>query len=372
MGAVSVRPSKSVISVVLMVFVTVPGVVELTQTVRVQVAPAAIPRVGWVGLVQLMLLAPVVAVSVPPWQAAFFVAGVLVPPAFLLVIVTPVGRLSVIATLDRLVSEGAMILMVRRVFVPGRMLGVPNVLLPVIGRVEALTVIVAVLLAPALHTGVETLLTKVVPHAPPAAMLLLIDVAVGLVTLKVTVQLPEAGIVPLVSVTVLGEPVESLTTPGPQFVLSAGVAYSTNGEVRVSVMDTPVMAVVVAFVSLIVTREGFPAVMLVGENVFARVRAPVMFRAPLKLVGLVTCWSSCRLSAGMVFVRVCVPRVTGVVTVKVSRHWPGVKTVPAGMVPPVSVTELAVNVTVPPHCGEIGVPETVMLAGKGSVRLTLV
>ena len=144
-GTVSVRPSKSVTSVVLIVFVTVPGVVELTQTVRVQVAPAAIPRVGWIGLVQLMLLAPVVAVSVPPWQAAFFVAGVLVPPAFLLVIVTPVGRLSVMLTLDRLVSEGAVILMVRRVFVPGRMLGVPNDLLPVTGRVEAFTVKLAVI-----------------------------------------------------------------------------------------------------------------------------------------------------------------------------------------------------------------------------------
>ena len=171
------------------------------------------------------------------------------------------------------------------------------------GRAEALTIIVAVLLAPALHTAVAPW----TPHAPPApaAMLLLIDVAVGLVTLKVTVQLPEAGIVPLVSVTVLGEPaVKSLTTPGPQFVASAGVEYSTNGEVRVSVMDTPVMAVVVAFVSVIFTEEGFPAVMLVGENVFATASAGLTVRLALKLAELVTCWSSCRLSTGTGFVKV--------------------------------------------------------------------
>ena len=41
-GGGMVRPSLSVISVVLMVFVTVPGVLEVTQTVKVQVAPAAI------------------------------------------------------------------------------------------------------------------------------------------------------------------------------------------------------------------------------------------------------------------------------------------------------------------------------------------
>ena len=42
-----------------------------------------------------------------------------------------------------------------------------------------------------------------------------------------------------------------------------------------------------------------------------------------------------------------------------------------GMVPPVSVTELAVLVTMPPlHCGVAGVPTTVRPAGNASVKFT--
>ena len=42
----------------------------------------------------------------------------------------------------------------------------------------------------------------------------------------------------------------------------------------------------------------------------------------------------------------------------------------AGMVPPVRVTELAVFVTAPPHCGLAGAPETVSPAGNPSVKVT--
>ena len=42
-----------------------------------------------------------------------------------------------------------------------------------------------------------------------------------------------------------------------------------------------------------------------------------------------------------------------------------------GMLPPVSVTEVAVLVMLPPlHCGVVGVPTTVRPEGKESTKLT--
>lgn len=41
-----------------------------------------------------------------------------------------------------------------------------------------------------------------------------------------------------------------------------------------------------------------------------------------------------------------------------------------GMLPPVSVTEVAVLVIVPPHCGVSGVPATVRPEGNESTKLT--
>lgn len=59
------------------------------------------------------------------------------------------------------------------------------------------------------------------------------------------------------------------------------------------------------------------------------------------------------------------------VTWNVIVHVPGDEYVPAGTEPPVRVTELAVDVTVPPlHWGEAGVPYTVKPVGNGSVNST--
>ena len=51
-------------------------------------------------------------------------------------------------------------------------------------------------------------------------------------------------------------------------------------------MDTPVMSVPVAFDRVIVTVEGFPTVMTVGENDFETASAPVTARVALTLAGL--------------------------------------------------------------------------------------
>ena len=63
------------------------------------------------------MLVPVTAVRVPPEQLPFFAGLVVVPEPFLFMTVMPVGaligdKLSVTLTLDRLVSEGAVTLMV--------------------------------------------------------------------------------------------------------------------------------------------------------------------------------------------------------------------------------------------------------------------
>jgi hypothetical protein len=51
-------------------------------------------------------------------------------------------------------------------------------------------------------------------------------------------------------------------------------------------MDTPVMAVPVAFDRVIVTVEGFPTEMVAGENAFETANAPVTARLALTLAGL--------------------------------------------------------------------------------------
>ena len=92
MALVRVRLSKSVISVIPMLFVTVPGVLAVTHTARVQVAPAAILTVGLSGPTQEIALPFVFAERVPPWQLADLVAFVVTPAKFKLDIVMPVGR----------------------------------------------------------------------------------------------------------------------------------------------------------------------------------------------------------------------------------------------------------------------------------------
>ena len=103
-------------------------------------------------------------------------------------------------------------------------------------------------------------------------------------------------------------------------------------------MFTPVKAAAVWFDRVMVTVEGFPAVIVEGEIAFATVSSPVTVRLVLTVVGLETFWSSCRLPAGMEFVKVEDPAVAGVVTVKTILQVPGFPGVPVGIVAPVSVT----------------------------------
>jgi hypothetical protein len=60
--------------------------------------------------VQVIVLEPVVAVSVPFRQEAFFAGLVVTPVVLTFVTVMPVGRLSVMLTVDNAVSEGALML----------------------------------------------------------------------------------------------------------------------------------------------------------------------------------------------------------------------------------------------------------------------
>jgi hypothetical protein len=71
----------------------------------------------------------------------------------------------------------------------------------------------------------------------------------------------------------------------------------------------------------------------------------------------------------MVFLSVPVGVPGGAETGMVTVHEPGFATVPAGMVPPVKVTEVAVVEIVPPQV-VVTVPATVKGAGKLSVKVT--
>ena len=167
-----------------MVLVIVPGVEEVTHTLRVQVnPPLMLPPL------QENVPVPVTALRLPPEQFADFDAAVE------LEIVTPAGRASVTLTLVRLVSDGAMTLMVRSVFAPGRMLAGVNDFEPVTGTAEACTVRTLLFTAPTL------LIPWPVATTPPLAMLFVYVPATELVTWKTTVQLP-GGIVPPESVSV--------------------------------------------------------------------------------------------------------------------------------------------------------------------------
>src|SRR5438477_174327 len=86
---------------------------------------------------------------------------------------------------------------------------------------------------------------------PPAAMLLLYVPAVALVTLTVTVQLPDAGIVPPESATLLAL-LFAVTTP-PQVVAPLAAAVFTRFAGQVSVKAAPVIAAAFGFVSVIVS-----------------------------------------------------------------------------------------------------------------------
>src|SRR5271157_2878301 len=106
---------------------------------------------------------------------------------------------------------------------------------------------------------------------------------------------------------------------------------------------------------------------------FVTVSPAVTARLVLTATGLEMPWSSCRLPAGMVFVRFPVPAFAEVVTMNTSVQVPGEPGVPAGIVPPVSVTELEVEETDPaPHWVGEGVPETNMPAGRAAGRNALV
>lgn len=115
-----------------------------------------------------------------------------------------------------------------------------------------------------------------------------------------------------------------------------------------------------------------PAVIEVGENALRTEIPDWILRGALAGTGLVISWAVTSEFAGIVFVRVVVAEFAAEATVTVIVQVPaGVGGVAlAGIVPPLSVTDVAVLVIVPPHCGEAGVPEIVNPAGRVSVMPT--
>jgi hypothetical protein len=182
-------------------------------------------------------------------------------------------------------------------------------------------------------------------------MVFVYTVGTVLVTWKTTVQVLLALIVPPVRVTTFGVP---LTPTVPLHWLIVGVPTTVKFvDDRVSVIDTPLITEAVAFVNVTVTVEGFPSVMVVGEKAFDTDISPLTVRLAVTVAGLVIVFGplpmvALKLPAGMVFVRTEVPRLVGVVTVKVITQVFGEAGVPpAAVLPPVIVTELAVDVTTP-------------------------
>src|ERR1700690_2090268 len=226
-----VRPSSSVTCgegvVAVMVFVTCPGVEDVTVTVRVQVNPALMLSTPEEP-VQVIVLRPVPGLRVPFKQFALLVTA--------FVVVTPAGRLSVTLTLCKAVSLGAMILIVMTLVPPGAMLAIAaplNCFEPVIGTALAETVRLAVLEA------TELQIAPLLKHTLPMGMVFVYAAGTVLVTWKETVQVPPgpATIVPPVRVITFGEP---LTATVPPHCEVAGVPKTVRlVDDRVSVMDTP-------------------------------------------------------------------------------------------------------------------------------------
>src|SRR5215208_2461131 len=114
-----------------------------------------------------------------------------------------------------------------------------------------------------------------------------------------------------------------------------------------------------------------PTGILVGENVFTPVTSvPLTVTFALAVVRLPTPCAVVSAPAGMLLVNAPEGVPAGTVTVTVIRQVPGVVMLPAGMVPPVNVTLLAVVVTVPGGTHVLVAPVTTNGAGKLSVTFT--
>ncbi len=156
---------------------------------------------------------------------------------------------------------------------------------------------------------------------------------------------------------------------------AVGVPKTVKFAGNESVKLTPVKAAAVVLDRVMVAFDMLPVAMVVGENALATVKPAVTVKEVRTVTGLVIFWSLCRLPAEIVLVRVLVAAVAGVVTVKTSvQVFIAGGLALRGIVPPLKVIEdeSSALVTVPPHWDAVGVPETVMPAGRLSVRLTLV
>ena len=125
---------------------------------------------------------------------------------------------------------------------------------------------------------------------------------------------------------------------------------------------------------VMVTVEGFPAVMVAGEKDFSTVRAATTFKVSVAAEGFETPWSVVIFPAGIVLVRVPVKALVGAVTGTTTVQVESVGgLVLAGSVPPVSSIRLvpATAVSVPPQL-LTGAGEAAITSGAGrlSVKCT--
>ena len=233
--AVIVRPWVLVIFAGVTVFVTVPGVLLVTQTSRVHVDPA-----GKFGSNRLIEVAPIGAVRV---RAAG--QPVKVGPDELLT-VTPRGRLSVIEKLVRAVSAGAMMERRSREFPPAGIVALVKLLVNLTGS-GLVTVIVPEPAEP-LQTPAGVV-AQTVPAArvfvqDPSAVALTWALITHVPGLKTGLAAAPAGMVALVSVRrVGGGPRESTAAAGGETqpaerVGAAPVKTSPAG--KSSIKPTPV------------------------------------------------------------------------------------------------------------------------------------
>jgi hypothetical protein len=239
-----------------MLFVTVPGVVLVTQTCTRHNAPALM-----VAFDNVMTSVPVTAVRVAPGPQPADIVG----PCELLM-VTPSGRLSVKEKLVRVTSSGALKLKRNLEFSPASM-------------VLGLNALFAVIPWPAVYTCTfadagRMLVTPWFVVRELAGMVLVnvsVVASAGAVTWTVIVQVPgllglPAGIVPLVRVNVRGN---SVGADPPQVVVAVPGTTVKTVPGSSSVMLTPVYGADVGFSSVMVSVVDPPAWKEEGENDFS-------------------------------------------------------------------------------------------------------
>jgi hypothetical protein len=135
----------------------------------------------------------------------------------------------------------------------------------------------------------------------PAGIVFVYVPATAALTLTVTRQFPEAGIVPLKSDTVVPL-AAAVTEPPAQVVAPPGAAVVVTPAGSVSVKDAPVNATALEFASVIVRTEELPSPTVLGANAFVTVGGFRTARVADAGLGLLIPSASTTEFAGMVFV----------------------------------------------------------------------